>query len=209
MFDGLDQLLDFVKVSRLTVSTVRRVTTVQITGAGAEGADSTAETVSSCEVIQPLGLMAYPTLGTGTEALIARIGDNPVALALIDKTRTAQAVEAGEVRLYGPGSSNAAAVIRIRADGSIEVTSLNNTNVTVTANGTGEVRVNGSALKIAADTDPVDLGTWTHVPAAGAGVTPCSLSYTPPGGAPTPIVTAQAVAGKVAVSSSRRAKTSA
>jgi hypothetical protein len=139
VFDGLDQLLDFVKVSRLTVSTVRRVTTVQITGAGAEGADSTAETVSSCEVIQPLGLMAYPTLGTGTEALIARIGDNPVALALIDKTRTAQAVEAGGVKMYGPGDGNAAAVVYIRASGAVEVTSKTNTNVTLTAGGTGIV----------------------------------------------------------------------
>lgn len=209
MFDGLDQLLDFVKVSRLTVSSVRRVTTVQITGAGSTGADATAEVADACEVVQPLGLMAYPTLGAGTEAMIARLGDKPVALALIDKTQAAQAVEAGEVRLYGPGSSNAAAVIRIRADGSIEVTSLNNTNVTVTANGTGEVRVNGSALKIAADTDPVDLGSWTHVPASGAGVTPCSLSYVPPGGGGGPITTGTAVGGKVAVSSSRRAKTSA
>ncbi len=212
MFEGIDQLLDFVKLSRLAVSTANRVTTAQITGAGDAGDDSTAETVDACEVVQPLGLMAYPTLGATTEALIARLGDRPVVLAMIDKGRAAQAVEAGEVRLYGPGSSNAAAVVRIRADGSIEVSSLNNTNVTVTASGTGEVRVNGSAVKIAADTDPVDLGTWTHTPAAGAGVTPCVLSYTPPGGAPTVIAPppgSTAVAGKIAVSAARRAKTSA
>jgi hypothetical protein len=205
MFDGLDQLLDFVKLSRFAVSTANRVTTAQITGAGAAGDDSTAETVDACEVVQPLGLMAYPTLGASTEALIARLGDRPVVLAMIDKGRAAQAVEAGEVRLYGPGSSNAAAVIRIRADGSIEVSSLNNTNVTVTASGTGEVRVNGSAVKIAADTDPVDLGAWTFVPGTGG----ASLTYTPPGGAPTPITTATAVAGKIAVTAARRAKTSA
>lgn len=209
MFDGLDQLLDFVKVSRFTQSSTYRVATIQMTGAGAAGDDEHAEVVDACEVVQPLGLMASPALGANTEALVARLGDNPVALAIVDKSRPAQDVEAGEVRLYGPGSSNAAAVVRVRADGSIEITSLNNTNVTVTAAGTGEVRVNGSAVKIAADADPVSLGTWTHVPAAGTGVTPCSLTYTPPGGSSTPIVTATAVAGKIAVSAARRAKTSA
>ena len=200
-----DQLLDFVKLSRLTVSTARRVLTAQITGAGDAGDDATAETLSAVEVVQPLGLLAYPTLGATTEALIARIGDTAVALGLIDKGGAAQAVEAGEVRLYGPGSQNATAVVRIRADGSIEITSTSNQNITVTAAGTGEVRVNGSAVKIAADTDPVDLGVWTFIPGTGG----ASLSYTPPGGAPTPITTATSVAGKIAVASTRRAKTSA
>lgn len=200
-----DQLLDFVKLSRLTVSTARRVLTAQITGAGAAGDDANAETLSAVEVVQPLGLLAYPTLGATTEALIARIGDTAVALGLIDKGGAAQAVEAGEVRLYGPGSQNATAVVRIRADGSIEITSTSNQNITVTAAGTGEVRVNGSAVKIAADTDPVDLGAWTFIPGTGG----ASLSYTPPGGVPTPIGAATPVAGKIAVTSTRRAKTSA
>jgi len=200
-----DQLLDFVKLSRLTVSTARRVLTAQITGAGDAGDDASAETLSSVEVVQPLGLLAYPTLGATTEALIARIGDTAVALGLIDKGGAAQAVEAGEVRLYGPGSQNATATVRIRADGSIEITSTSNQNITVTANGTGEVRVNGSAVKIAADTDPVDLGAWTFIPGTGG----ASLAYTPPGGAPTPIGAATPVAGKIAVASTRRAKTSA
>ena len=200
-----DQLLDFVKLSRLTVSTARRVLTAQITGAGAAGDDANAETLSAVEVVQPLGLLAYPTLGATTEALIARIGDTAVALGLIDKGGAAQAVEAGEVRLYGPGSQNATATIRIRADGSIEITSTSNQNITVTAAGTGEVRVNGSAVKIAADTDPVDLGAWTFIPGTGG----ASLSYTPPGGVPTPIGAATPVAGKIAVTSTRRAKTSA
>jgi hypothetical protein len=86
-----DQLLDFVKLSRLTVSTARRVLTAQITGAGDAGDDAAAETLSSVEVVQPLGLLAYPTLGATTEALIARIGDTAVALGLIDKGGAAQA----------------------------------------------------------------------------------------------------------------------
>ena len=140
-----DQLLDFVKLSRLTVSTARRVLTAQITGAGDAGDDANAETLSSVEVVQPLGLVAYPTLGATTEALIARIGDTAVALGLIDKGGAAQAVEAGEVRLYGPGSQNATAVVRIRADGSIEITAKSGLNVTATAPAAGVVILqNGS-----------------------------------------------------------------
>lgn len=140
-----DQLLDFAKLSRLTVSTARRVLTAQITGAGDAGDDATAETLSSVEVVQPLGLLAYPTLGATTEALIARIGDTAVALGLVDKGGAAQAVEAGEVRLYGPGSQNATAVVRIRADGSIEITAKSGLNVTATAPAAGVVILqNGS-----------------------------------------------------------------
>lgn len=140
-----DQLLDFVKLSRLTVSTARRVLTAQITGAGDAGDDATAETLSAVEVVQPLGLLAYPTLGATTEALIARIGDTAVALGLVDKGGAAQAVEAGEVRLYGPGSQNATAVVRIRADGSIEITAKSGLNVTATAPAAGVVILqNGS-----------------------------------------------------------------
>ena len=140
-----DQLLDFVKLSRLTVSTARRVLTAQITGAGDAGDDATAETLSAVEVVQPLGLLAYPTLGATTEALIARIGDTAVALGLVDKGGAAQAVEAGEVRLYGPGSQNATAVVRIREDGSIEITAKSGLNVTATAPAAGVVILqNGS-----------------------------------------------------------------
>lgn len=140
-----DQLLDFAKLSRLTVSTARRVLTAQITGAGDAGDDATAETLSAVEVVQPLGLLAYPTLGATTEALIARIGDTAVALGLVDKGGAAQAVEAGEVRLYGPGSQNATAVVRIRADGSIEITAKSGLNVTATAPAAGVVILqNGS-----------------------------------------------------------------
>lgn len=198
-------MLDFVNISRTIVSTVRRVLTSSILGAGDPGDSASAERVDGCEVVQPLGLFARPVLSATTEALVARLADSPVILAIIDKGRPAQNVEEGEVRIYGPGSANAAATIRVRADGSIEITSLNNTNVTVTANGTGEVRVNGSAVKIAADTDPVDLGSWTFLPGTGG----AALSYTPPGGAPTPIGTGTPVAGKIAVSAARRAKTSA
>ena len=152
-----DQLLDFVKLSRLTVSTARRVLTAQITGAGAAGDDANAETLSAVEVVQPLGLLAYPTLGATTEALIARIGDTAVALGLVDKGGAAQAVEAGEVRLYGPGSQNATATVRIREDGTIEITSKSGKNISLVVDGAGDVVLDGGNLKVARATDPVTV----------------------------------------------------
>ena len=204
MHDDWDEI-DFARVTTAAASTTRRVVTVQIAALGNEGDDNTSERGDDVEVIQPLGLMAVPSITATTEAPFMRLGDRQVALGIIDKGATPQTVEAGEVRLYGPGASNASAVLRIRADGSIEITSKTNQNIIVTANGTGEVRVNGSAVKIAADADPVDVGAWTFNPGAGG----ATLSYTPPGGVPTPIAAATPVTGKIAVASARRAKTSA
>ncbi len=204
MHDDWDEI-DFARVTTAAASTTRRVVTVQIAALGNEGDDNGSERGDDVEVIQPLGLMAVPSITATTEAPFMRLGDRQVALGIIDKGATPQTVEAGEVRLYGPGASNASAVLRIRADGSIEITSKTNQNVIVTANGTGEVRVNGSAVKIAADADPVDVGAWTFNPGTGG----ATLSYTPPGGVSTPIAAATPVTGKIAVAAARRAKTSA
>lgn len=164
MFDGLDQLLDFVKVSRFTQSTAYRVATIQMTGAGAAGDDEHAEVVDACEVVQPLGLMASPALGANTEALVARLGDNPVALAIVDKSRPAQDVEEGEVRLYGVGSGNATANVRVRNSGAVEVNAKANANVALNVDGTGDVVLDGGSLKVARVTDAVTAGatmaTW-------------------------------------------------
>lgn len=184
MFDGLDQLLDFVKVSRFTQSSAYRVATIQMTGAGAAGDDEHAEVVDACEVVQPLGLMASPALGADTEALVARLGDNPVALAIVDKSRPAQDVEAGETRLYGAGDSNAAANTRIRASGAVEVNAVENQNVAVNVSGTGDVVLDGGSLKVARVTDAVTinatLATWiTQVTTAVNALAPGSVTAVP------------------------------
>lgn len=195
-----DQLLDFVKLSRLTVSTARRVLTAQITGAGDAGDDAAAETLSSVEVVQPLGLLAYPTLGATTEALIARIGDTAVALGLIDKGGAAQAVEAGEVRLYGPGSQNATATVRIRADGSIEITAKSGVNISLAVDGAGDVVLDGGSLKVARATDPVTidsvLATWVgQVTTAVNALAPGAVTAVP--GSTVGTITASAGAAHV------------
>lgn len=137
--------IDFARVTTVAASTTRRVVTVQMAALGNEGDDNTSEQGDDVEVLQPAGLMAVPSLTPTTEAPFVRLGDRQVALALIDKGATPQTVERGETRIYGVGSGNAAAVIRIRADGSIEVTSKTGTNVTLTAPAAGVVAFqNGS-----------------------------------------------------------------
>jgi hypothetical protein len=116
-------MIEFGKVLGVTVSGNSRATTLQIAATGQEGDDDGAERIDAVEVLQPAGLMAAPSLSATAEAAFIRIGDEVIALALIDKGASSQSVEAGEVRLYGPGSSNASATIRIRADGSIEIVS--------------------------------------------------------------------------------------
>ena len=155
------------KAVALAASGSLRVVTGTFVGAGAEGADDTAERIDDCEVAQPAGLMALPALTATSEAFCVRRGDELVALFLIDKGAAAQAVESGETRLYGVGASNAATVIRLRADGSIDITSAANGAVRVTANGTGDVVVNGGSLKVARVTDPTTGHTHAFSLTAG------------------------------------------
>lgn len=165
-------MLSFVNVARFVVSTARRVLTASILGAGDPGDDASAERVDGCEVAQPLGLFAQPALTANTEALVARIGDEVVVLAVVDKSRPAQAVEAGETRLYGVGASNATAVIRIRADGSVEITAKSGANVSVNVDGAGDVVLDGGLFKVARVTDPVNVAVIT----ATAGPYPVTFS---------------------------------
>ena len=147
-------MIEFGKVLGVTVSGNSRATTLQIAATGQEGDDDGAERIDAVEVLQPAGLMAAPSLSATAEAAFIRIGDQVVALALLDKGAATQSVEAGEVRLYGPGSSNAAAVIRIRANGSIEITPKAGVNVVLA----------GGSQSVARATDPVGAGatmaTW-------------------------------------------------
>lgn len=114
--------LEFCKVLSLAASSTSRAVTGSVADAGAEGDDNGAERFDDCEAPMPAGLMAVPALTATTEAVGVRRGDELVLLCIIDKGAAAQAVESGETRLYGVGASNATAVIRIRADGDIEIT---------------------------------------------------------------------------------------
>ncbi|MDO9016549.1 MAG: hypothetical protein Q8S73_26570 [Deltaproteobacteria bacterium] len=179
-----------------------RALLVQLEGAPADGRPIPAPSV---EVVQPLGLRANPVVRESTEALVFELANGQRVAFVVDKVRQTGGVEpeTGGVALVGDAAP--ATTIYLRASGDIEVTSASGRNVVVNAPGAGEVRLNGSALKVAADTDPVDLGSWTFSP----GTSGASLSYTPPGGAATPITPAgAAVVGKVNVTAARRVKTS-
>lgn len=153
--------MEFVKITSVAVSTSTRAVTMQAAGAGAEGDDNDAERFDEVEVVQPLGVLANPILTDTTQAVAVRHGDELVALFIVDKGRSAQAIESGETRLYGAGTNNQTTVIRLRASGAIEITSANNGAINITANGTGDVVVNGGSLKLARVTDPVRIGTVT------------------------------------------------
>lgn len=176
MHDDWDEI-DFARVTTAAASTTRRVVTVQIAALGNEGDDNTSERGDDVEVIQPLGLMAVPSITATTEAPFMRLGDRQVALGIIDKGATPQTVEAGEVRLYGPGASNASAVLRIRADGSIVIQSKTGQNIALNVDAAGNIVLDGGSLKVARATDPVSvtltaLQIATIIAPAGGG--PCT-----------------------------------
>ena len=137
-WDSLD--LSFARVLTAEASTSTRCVTVQVAASGDEGdTNEDTERGDAVEVLQPLGLLAVPTVTSTTQAPFMRVGDQMVALGIIDKGAAAQSVEAQETRLYGAGSGNATANVRIRASGAVEVNSKTNTNITLTAGGTGVV----------------------------------------------------------------------
>lgn len=177
-----DEVIEFVKVTAATASASSRVLTVQAAGVGAEGDDNGAQSFDDVEVTQPCGLMARPALTSTTEAVAVRRGDELVALVIVDKGAPAQDVEAGETRLYGVnGSTNGAAVIRIRATGAIEVTAKSGTNVSISVSGGGNVVLAGGSLSVARQTDAVsphaNMTTWmTQVALAVNGLVPGAVA---------------------------------
>lgn len=166
--------LEFVKVVLVSASSTSRAVVANVAGLGAEGDDEGAERYDDCEAPQPAGLIAIPTLTATTEAVGIRRGDEMVLLCIIDKGAPAQTAEAGETRVYGVGSGNATAMVRIRASGAVEVTSKSGQNVVL----------NGGTLSVARETDPVTtsatLAMWmAAVTSTVNGLVPLSIP-TPP-----------------------------
>ena len=154
-------VIEFVNVTTAAASSSFRVATLQAVGVGAAGDDGAAERFDGVELAQPSGLFAVPTTTANTEAVIIRRGDEAVALVVIDKSAAPQNVEAGETRLHGVGGGNATTVIRLRADGSIEITAKTGVNISLNVDGAGDVVLDGGLLKVARATDPVRVGTIT------------------------------------------------
>ena len=166
MHDDWDSAdVDFARVLTAAASSSTRVVTAQVAASGTESnVDGETERGDAVEVLQPLGLMAVPAVTSTTQAPFLRMGDQMVGLAIIDKGAPAQAVEAGEARLYGPGSGNSTANVRVRNSGAVEVNAKANSNVALNVDGTGDVVLDGGSLKVARVTDAVTAGatmtTW-------------------------------------------------
>lgn len=162
-WDSLD--LSFARVLTAEASTSTRCVTVQVAASGDEGdTNEDTERGDAVEVLQPLGLLAVPTVTSTTQAPFMRVGDQMVALGIIDKGAAAQSVEAQETRIYGAGSDNATANVRLRASGAVEVNAKANANVALNVDGSGDVVLDGGSLKVARVTDTVTAGatmaTW-------------------------------------------------
>ena len=137
--------IDFARVTSCAASSQVRAVTVQMSALGDEGDTNAGERGENVEVLQPLGLMAVPSLTQTTEAPYLRLGDRQVALAIVDKGATPQAVSTGETRLYGVGASNATANVRVLPAGGVEANAKTGQNVTLTAPAAGVVVLqNGS-----------------------------------------------------------------
>lgn len=153
-----------------TSNSSARVLLANLRGFGNTGEDGSAEAIEQCEVIFPYGFASRPSITQHTEALCAYYGDQMICLAVLDKSAVdISSLEEGEVRLQ----NKAGAVIRMRANGDIELTA---------ASGRDIIH-NGGSLKVARDTDPVEvtipIGTVV-IAATGATLnpTPITLSGT-------------------------------
>lgn len=174
-----DDGIEFVTVTGVTVSTSSRALTAQAAALGAEGDANGSEQFDGVEVTQPAGLMASPAVTSTAEAVCVRRGDELVALVLIDKGAAAQNVEAGETRLYGVGSDNATAVIRIRGAGDVELTSKAAREVKLQGATQAFVRGNdySTALNTAVDAIKVlNVAVGTFATAVGGALPPVAAA---------------------------------
>lgn len=133
-----------------TLGSRTRALTVQLVGAGAEGADDSAgptadpnaappEVVPSAEVLQPLGLFARPAITARTEAIGIELGDEVLVLCLVDKSggggslgsfAGGHTVAEGETVLYG--AREGSATVRIGPQGDVAVACAADRTLTLT-----------------------------------------------------------------------------
>lgn len=141
--------MEFPKVTLAKVGMATRVVTLQLRGFGQTGDDTDAEPTDNAELVQPLGLFANPSLTAETEAVTQRLGDQAVALAVIDKSLSVLSCPPGTTILVSCG--NASCLVKCNADGSMDL---------ATASGQ-DVRFNGGSTPVAKEGS---TATHTHLP---------------------------------------------
>jgi hypothetical protein len=147
----------FWKITRFTWDSAKRVLIAQGRGPGQEGNDDAAAGDDEIEVIFPMGLVAQPELIDGLEAICIEMGDDVVALALVNKQLApfSPAIESGETRTFG--AKEQSVMIRHRADGSLELKAKNGQPIRIDCTGAGDVIVNGGTLSVARSSDQVQV----------------------------------------------------
>ena len=192
------------KVTRAAFDATSKLLGVQLRAEGDEGDDATAAAADeqASQFLPQLGIAVRPVVARTLRALGVEVGDEVLVLKLWDKTKCPTDLAVGETRTFACG--DVTINLQMRTDG----VTLTAKGATITINASGDVAItpasgrdlvlNGGSLKVARATDAVDLGTWTHTPASGVGVTPCVLSYLPPGGGGGVISAGTAVTGAIA-----------
>lgn len=154
-----------------------RTLLAQLRGPGVGDAQIPAEDV---EVLQPLGVRAKPVVRAGTEACVFELPNGQRVAILVDKTRDEGAVEPADGEVVVGGLAAPAAVVHIKADGSMAITPAAGKDVVLA----------GGTRKVARVDDAVSIGRLAF---AGSG----TLTWTPNGGAPQTITAATEITGAV------------
>ena len=164
------------QVTSIAVDAVSKLLQAQLRGDGAEGDNENAVPGDKATVFSQLGLVARPVVRATLRAIGYDHGDEVWILKMYDKSKQPSGVNAGDVVLFGietPG-----ATVWIRSSGKIEINAASGQDIVL----------NGGNLKVARDTDPVEvtipIGTVV-VAATGATLnpTPITLSGTIKNGA--------------------------
>lgn len=177
--------LEPMQVVTTSLDTTVRALVAQLRGMGATTDDARAEPFDGVEVVGQLGFESRPAITDNTEAIVYRDGQDVVILALVDKGRPKLTdLEEGETRMSG--AKEVVARIRIRASGAISID----------AKAGQDVTFNGGTLKVARETDPVNVCTLTATSPSGPVtfvLVPLDASGAPGAPVTSPTVTVPAV----------------
>lgn len=140
-------------------------------------------TGSECIVTAPRGGAVNATVVASDH-----LGYGPTDLAEGDAVVYSKAHHEGE-DCYIKAAANGK--ITIRSKGGAVIVLDENGQITIDANNAEDVIVNGGSLKVARDTDPVNMGTWDVTTAVVLGVTVVTaVTCVQPSGAVTPLTPA-------------------
>lgn len=141
-----------------------------------EGRQDDEKANSDSQRVQHYGFRSVPPVGTWV--LRAKIGSQNFTLGE-DSTKYAPTdLEEGEATLF---NSQSGVRVKLTKDGDVLIDAKDGQKVKLASAGGGTQPINRRG-------DGVNMGQWSHTPASGVGVTPCQLTFAPPGG-PLQIIT--------------------